>query len=172
MKLELGGGHMPMARDRGFLNVDIRKLPTVDIVADLTKRLPFKDKSIEEIYTSHLIEHLTEEQVQFLLNECYRILVPKRGKIFIRCPNLRLICERVLKEGISKVTAAYIFGGFKYDSDVHKSGYDFEHLKSFLEKAGFINIREKQPSECFDEGRHLKFSRTREMDLRVEAWKR
>jgi predicted SAM-dependent methyltransferase len=59
------------------IGVDIAKCEGVDKIHDLTKfPYPFKDESIDAIFSSHFIEHLDGiERMQFF-NECYRILKP------------------------------------------------------------------------------------------------
>lgn len=80
LKLDMGcGRRVPEhpTRLQGFTGVDIAKIEGVDIVHDLTKTpYPFEDQSVEEIYTSHFIEHLTGEEQMRFFNECYRILKP------------------------------------------------------------------------------------------------
>jgi predicted SAM-dependent methyltransferase len=59
------------------IGVDIAKCEGVDKIHDLTKfPYPFKDESVDAIFTSHFIEHLDgTERIKFF-NECYRILKP------------------------------------------------------------------------------------------------
>lgn len=59
------------------IGVDIAKCPGVDIVHDLTKfPYPFKDETVDVIYSSHFVEHLDgTERIKFF-NECHRILKP------------------------------------------------------------------------------------------------
>lgn len=53
----------------------------------LDKSLPFEDSSIDVIYTSHTIEHLTNASVQNIFNEIFRCL--KSGGVFrITCPDM------------------------------------------------------------------------------------
>jgi len=48
--------------------------------------LPFDDNTIEIVYTSNMIEHLTDDAVAFLFDEVYRLL--KQGGFFrITCPD-------------------------------------------------------------------------------------
>lgn len=80
LKLDLGCGKRPEnhhTRVAGFTGVDIADIEGVDIVHDLTTYpYPFKDESVDEIFNSHFIEHMTgEEQIRFF-EECYRILKP------------------------------------------------------------------------------------------------
>lgn len=55
MKLELGGG--VRARGDGWVNMDC--LPVADICHDLdTTPWPIQDNSVDEVYSSHCLEHL------------------------------------------------------------------------------------------------------------------
>lgn len=68
MKLEIGGGIFP--RKEGFINID--KIEEADIVHDLEQYpWPFKDESIDEVYSCHCLEHLTD--MEKVLNEISRI---------------------------------------------------------------------------------------------------
>lgn len=68
----------------GALGVDIARLPTVDIRADITRTLPFRDSSVDEVHASHVLEHL-DDLVGFL-NEVYRICKPN-GLVHFRFPH-------------------------------------------------------------------------------------
>lgn len=80
MKIELGGGDFSKGGD--WVNVDIS--PKANVVHDLNVApWPFDDESVDEIYSSHCIEHVDDPAV--FLNECARIC--KVGaRIEIRCP--------------------------------------------------------------------------------------
>lgn len=55
MKLELGGGDRP--RGGGFLNLDL--CAKADVRHDLNQLpWPFADESVDELYSSHCLEHL------------------------------------------------------------------------------------------------------------------
>lgn len=57
--------------------VDFVDIEGVDIVHDLTKfPYPFKDNSIDGIYSSHFVEHLDGFERAKFMDECYRILKP------------------------------------------------------------------------------------------------
>ena len=47
------------------------------IVRDARKKLPFADNSIDFIYSSHFIEHLSKAEAEKLLWECLRVLKRK-----------------------------------------------------------------------------------------------
>ena len=60
-----------------IVGVDIVKCDGVDIVHDLTKfPYPFKDQSVDAIFSSHFVEHLDGIERMKFFDECYRILKP------------------------------------------------------------------------------------------------
>ncbi len=65
LRVNLGAGHL--ARDE-YLNVDVRALEGIDIVAGV-EDLPFEPGSLAEIFSSHLLEH-------FPIEELRRVLLP------------------------------------------------------------------------------------------------
>jgi predicted SAM-dependent methyltransferase len=73
LKLDLGCG--PNKRP-GFVGVDSRSFPGVDVVADLRQRWPWDDGSVEEVFCSHFVEHLTAPERIHFVNELYRVLRP------------------------------------------------------------------------------------------------
>lgn len=63
-----------------IINIDIDSFNSPDKVLNLEKGLPFDDNSIEEIYSTHFLEHLAPDEVDFFMLECWRVL--KKGKRF------------------------------------------------------------------------------------------
>lgn len=60
---------------KGFVNLDVVKLPEVDMVCDLDKcPWPFPDNSFKEIICSHILEHL--DDFNKAINEIWRISKP------------------------------------------------------------------------------------------------
>jgi SAM-dependent methyltransferase len=87
LKLDLGCGKRPeghLTRQAGFIGVDIAAIEGVDVVHDLTKfPYPFKDNSVEEIFCSHFIEHITGDDQMKFFNELYRIMKPGAKALMI-----------------------------------------------------------------------------------------
>lgn len=54
--------------------------------ADLTKRLPFDDLSVDGVLLSHVLEHFDAQDGLHLLIECYRVLKPG-GIVLISVPD-------------------------------------------------------------------------------------
>lgn len=76
IKLDLGSGR---AKREGCLGVDIVDFPGItDIVLDLRQfPYPWKDNSVDYIYSHHTLEHFDWPTVIKIMNECWRILEPE-----------------------------------------------------------------------------------------------
>ena len=126
---------------------------------DVTKGLPFESESVDVIYCSHLLEHLTYNKARKVCQEAYRVL-KKNGIIRVVVPDLK------------RVTQAYVEGDRNFFGDsekpiadlfleslrleglrerpiiekilysLHKYMYDAESLTFLLKLAGFSIIRE------------------------------
>lgn len=65
-------------KQKDFIGVDFEKFEGVDKVHDLRKApYPFKDNSVDQVFSSHFIEHLTGEERITFFNELGRIM--KKG---------------------------------------------------------------------------------------------
>ena len=73
MKLNLGCGYRPI---EGYVNLDNRQLPGVDVVADCNERLPFEDNTFDEVKASDFLEHLHNDKRIHIMEEIYGILKP------------------------------------------------------------------------------------------------
>lgn len=69
----------------GYVNLDSIKQPGVDVIHDLDKfPWPFKDNTFEEVYASHILEHVVD--LVKIMKEIHRI--SKNGaRIIIRGPH-------------------------------------------------------------------------------------
>jgi len=83
------------------------------IIHDLTKRFPWRDSSVEVIYTSHFLEHLSRCQGRDFLEECFRVLKP--GAIM-----------RVIVPDLASIVGAYLRGEVRADEFVEKLGALYE----------------------------------------------
>jgi len=81
--LDIGGGENPQ---KGYICMDKRDLPTVDIVHDAEDiPYPLKDGSCSVIMMSHLIEHIKPWLTISVMDECWRLL-EKDGWLLICTP--------------------------------------------------------------------------------------
>ncbi len=85
-KLNIGGGVKNL---EGYINIDFVKHPVVqrEVVANILDLGFIPDNSFSHIHSNHVIEHLTESQFDYQLQE-YRRILKKGGIITIRCPNI------------------------------------------------------------------------------------
>jgi len=86
-KLNLGCGQ---TLKKGYVNLDIFDKYGADVVFDLNKRKwnIFKDSEFDEVYCSHVLEHLDDPNNA--MREIHRIL-KKGGMVFIRVPHFTSI---------------------------------------------------------------------------------
>jgi len=92
-RLHLGaGGH----RIDGWINVDIARDGSTDLLADCARALPFPDGSIAFIHSEDLIEHLDRQGGRRLLGECCRVLRPG-GVMRLLTPDLRALVAKVYR---------------------------------------------------------------------------
>ena len=140
---------------------------------DLRKPLPWKDNSIDIIYSSHTLEHLSKMEGRMLLKECYRVLKPN-GIIRIVVPDLKAIissyetikipADELLEKLHVSYESPYDKGLKKFVAPLircpHKCMYDTPTLLAIISKIGF-DAYSKQPftSEIKDIGTIEKASR-------------
>lgn len=81
--LDIGCGRKKLP---GSIGLDQLDLPGVDIVADLSKKLPFKDGEFEVVYANQVLEHVPN--LIGLMEEIHRILSPE-GQLVVHVPYFR-----------------------------------------------------------------------------------
>jgi len=133
-KFEGGGGSPPLI---GFTNIDIRNLPGVDIIHDITDLPMFKDDSVDEVRASHVIEHIHPNDIMKTLAEWCRILKPE-GILRIYCPDAEKIAKdfiegKILCDEFSRL----LFGNQEYGENVHRIALNRKRLDELVEGAGF-----------------------------------
>jgi SAM-dependent methyltransferase len=84
IRLNVGCGPFPRA---GWLNVDRRRLPGVDIQCDLVAGLPLADGCVDCGAAIHVLQDLAWEAIPRLLRDLHRVLVPG-GVMRIAVPDL------------------------------------------------------------------------------------
>lgn len=128
MRLNLGCGDYPLP---GWINVDCRDLPGVDLVTD-ARHLPFADHSIGAVYAGHLLEHLEPEDGLAALREWWRVLEPG-GSLTVVTPDV-LVSQAWFDEGrMSRVEyEGVLFGGEAAGPQHHRACYSASILRSVL----------------------------------------
>jgi predicted SAM-dependent methyltransferase len=88
LKLDLGCGKNKQA---GFIGVDSISFDGVDTVLDLRTPWPWEDNSVEEVFSSHFVEHLTGTERIHFFNELGRVM-KKAAKAKIITPDWSHAC--------------------------------------------------------------------------------
>ena len=83
--------HLGANKDiKNFLNSQILgKIPI-----NITKKLPFKNQTVDVIFSTHVIEHIHRKELDFFISESFRVL-KKNGLNIICTPSLKKIIETV-----------------------------------------------------------------------------
>jgi predicted SAM-dependent methyltransferase len=147
LKLELGSWEKRMPN---WITID--QDPRADICLDLSKGLPFADNSVDEIYSSHLLEHFFYPDMRKLLVECHRVL--KSGGVFkTAVPNMRIYIDAYVKPEEFKVPEQSLYKpAFHYFSKIdfvnymayldgiHRFMFDEENLPKIIAEVGFRDV--------------------------------
>ena len=108
----------------GFTGIDKYEFPGVDIIQDLEKYpYPFKDDSVDEVFCSHYIEHVSD-MVQFI-NEVHRILKPGAPATIVApyYASMRAWQDPTHRRAISEATFLYFNKAWRETNTV-----DFKYL--------------------------------------------
>ncbi len=81
-RLHVGSGSQHL---EGWINLDLRPLPGVDVVVDVTRGLAFSD--VDAVFAEHFLEHLAADDALDFLVAVRRIL-QDRGRLRLSTPNL------------------------------------------------------------------------------------
>lgn len=143
-KFEGGGGSPPL---EGFTNIDVRALPGVDIIHDITSLQGFEDESVDEIRVSHAIEHLSPDKIRDALQEWHRVL-KSDGILRIYCPDAYKLAQDYISGKIDCEKFSHqLFGAQSYPEDLHRLAMDRERLDKIVIGVGFEIIgREPRPN--------------------------
>lgn len=140
IKLHLGCGRQ---RKEGFINIDYNKTRATDYVLDVLN-LPFPPNSVEQIENYHLIEHISIKDIRRVLKSWQEILKPE-GKLIMEFPDFDKNVEAYLAGHEERLNN--VFGAQRFPGDVHLWGWNYERMKSELEKQDFVKIRQEKPQD-------------------------
>jgi len=178
LRLNLGSGFRPK---HGWINVDLSD--QADLTLDLREPLPFRDNSVEAIYSEHFFEHLEypclhdssaseletpgeRSEALTFLRECRRVLKP-RGLLDIVVPD----AEGIVGEYVGRHERPFPkhdWWGPKWCNDAplhcinyvfrqgreHKYAYDDETLGRVLTHAGFVDVVRRPFDPAVDAPNH------------------
>jgi predicted SAM-dependent methyltransferase len=144
----------------GYVNLDYRWVPGVDVVWDLLRPLPFPANRFRGIYTEHCLEHFFEKDLLRILREFHRVMQPG-GLIRIVVPSLEIHARRYVQSrnekehGIESADPAapahaineVFYAGHDnmqrshWSNDGHHFLHDYASLAACLRTAGFSRVR-------------------------------
>jgi SAM-dependent methyltransferase len=74
LRLDIGCG---ANKRKGFVGLDLRPLPGVDIVCDIEEEpIPLEDSSVSKVYMAHVIEHVSPKRFLWVMSEIHRVCRP------------------------------------------------------------------------------------------------
>lgn len=161
MRLNIGAGSI---RREGFLSVDVRGVPEVDIVSNAWELTDIPASSVAEIYTRHMLEHLDPNDGLRSIRRWYEIMMPG-GRINIVVPDLEFHARQLLGGARSNFAdqTAHAYAGFfgwrdetrgGNREDAHRWGYTEQSLAELLRNIGFTGVA-RQLSGTDSEPWHL-----------------
>ena len=162
-KLQIGAGGNPLP---GWLNSELQPLRRNVLHLDAARPFPFADDSFDYVFSEHVIEHLTLEEGERMLGECFRVLRPG-GTIRLSTPDL-VFLTGLLKAERSPMGEAYIRWAIEqfvpeqawagavavFNNGMrawgHRFIYDAQTLEAALRRAGFGKARRCEAGESRD----------------------
>jgi hypothetical protein len=146
-KLHLGCG---TRRPPGYINIDIRDDVEPDVVANVHDLSDFN--GVDEIYFCHGLEHIPRPEIDMVLQEWYRVLIPG-GVLRLSVPDFAVLARLYIHEGVLlERLLGPLHGGQNYEGNLHYCSYDYETLALCLSRNGFIDIHRYDPKEVFPAG--------------------
>lgn len=108
------------------------------------RKITLPDRSVSEIRASHVLEHLSFQDVSNALREWNRVLIPG-GRLYVAVPDLGKIIYSLVSGIHDPKVFFYLMGGQTNEFDFHLSAFTVSTLVEFLEDAGFERIRQMEP---------------------------
>ncbi|MCK5268770.1 MAG: methyltransferase domain-containing protein, partial [Spirochaetes bacterium] len=94
------------------------------------KALPLKNNSCQNVYCSHVLEHLHEDEIFSLLNEFHRI-IEKKGIVRIILPDMEKMMKKAFQESNAVVRIPETLQTLPYYGRSHKFRAVFEAFNGF-----------------------------------------
>lgn len=151
LRLHIGGEQVRP----GWKILNIQAKPGVDYVGDCKDLSQFADDSVDEIYGSHVYEHLSYlNELPVALREAVRVLRPG-GRLLAGVPDLEVLALLMLDPTLTVEQKYFvqrmIMGGQIDDYDYHRAGFTFEIFCAVLKDAGFTHVERVRDFGLFED---------------------
>ena len=131
----------------GFMNVDFLPYSHIHYIQKIEDMSIFHDEYADLIYASHVLEHISHNDIKNVLREWFRVL-KKSGVLRISVPDFEKIINIYLSEGRDiKAIIGPLMGGQDNTYNFHKSVFDEEYLRGLLLLIGFTEVRIWEPEK-------------------------
>lgn len=137
------------------IRLDLDPSVAPDVVASITDMRPIAADSVDAVWSSHNLEHLSAHEVPIALAEFLRVLKPG-GVALITLPDLQQVAEFIVADKLEDVAyespagpimpldcvyglGRAIAGG--HPLMAHRTGFTEKTLRKHLERAGFRDVR-------------------------------
>lgn len=120
----------------------------------------YSNETVDKIYSSHFLEHVSHTRVKTVLKNWYRRL-KRGGQIILNVPDLEWASREIINYENGKSLSGYfyeftgehglmsvIYGSHSTDGEYHKGGFVKSFLKELLEEVGFKNVVVNQVYEA------------------------
>lgn len=139
--------HMLKQEQKAFIDV----IKERNIYYGCATKLPFKNSSMDLVYSSHTVEHLYQRDFIKFMKEADRVLRP--GGVFrMAIPDLAICAEKYMNSRDADAFCASMGMGFRDEPSLvekisliafgdrgHKWMYDGKSMKSFIERNSVFN---------------------------------
>jgi predicted SAM-dependent methyltransferase len=156
-RLHIGGTQ----KREGWHILNIAPAPEVDFVGNCPDLGAVADGSLDEVYASHVIEHLPHgRDLQQTFNEINRVL-KVGGRLSIAVPDFEVLAKLYFMENaqpnLKLGVINLLFGGQSNEYDFHCSAFDAALLEFYLTHFGFGEIRRVADFGLFEDASSFKY---------------
>lgn len=147
LKVHLGPGQKNYIN--GWVNVDANFVTAKpDVWTDFTESLPFRDGSVDLVYSHHVIEHLPDAKLLKHFQEINRVL-RRGGGVRIGVPHLGNACRKYIEEDYrwfsdfpdNRKSIGGRFTNFIFCRGEHLTALDESYITELALQANFEDIK-------------------------------
>lgn len=143
MRLHLGCGSIHID---GMANIDRRYQPGVDRVENIGILQHVAERSIDEIYACHALDHFDRWTYPMVLRRWAKLLKPG-GALRISTPDFAWAVAQYSENGNLSALIGHLYAGQDYDDNVRHWCWDLKMARADLLEAGLSSIEIYDPAE-------------------------